>query len=197
MLLEVPVKPVTLTVKAAGETHEVRVYVDVFFSKWANRLEHFIPLIIPKPRPGNGDVKLDQLIDPKEVFKKLMDSYDKYAERVPKLREGLLKARKSYRFNLLFPVNTSLLEAEDLLVRELGIKEGAIRGLNLLLGVEEWALIDEVKVVSQSSLEYTLDELSLGRGKLSYIRGHMGKSRLMEELIMESEELRELLTDLA
>ncbi len=198
MLIEVPVRLVRLSVRTSDsdESHEIDVYLDLFFSRWASRLEHFIPMIIPKPKLGKGDSKLSPLEEPANLIDRMISSYRSYAERVSELRDALIKARRSYRFNFIFPVNTSLLEAEDLVAKELGIKEGAIRGLNLLLGVGEWDFIEEVRVLRQGELSYTLDEFRVKGGRVKYYRGHMGNSKIMEWLIEENEGLKRALYSL-
>ncbi len=175
------------------------IYLDLFFSKWAIDLEDFVPLLVPESNGSdNGRYafhKLEPMVSPEEFVEKLMSSYHRYAERVSDLREGMTQLRKSYRFTLFLPVSTSQLEAENRLVKELGIVEGALRGINLLLGVEEGERILDMEVVSVGEQLMLEDELRLGK-EIKYYRYGLGESTLLRDLITTNPRLFDYLRSL-
>jgi len=161
--LGVPVARVILGVEASTYV-EVGLCLDLFFSKWASSLDEFVPLLIPKQRCMEaGDrpyLELEPLVTPEEFVERFTVAYRRYAERVDGLREKLLQVRRSYRFNLLIPPSPSQLQAEDMLVKEIGLVEGSVRGVNLILGLDEWDRIEEVSLVAWEGNSTLLDELS-------------------------------------
>ncbi len=149
--------------KGGGKRKRVReICLDLFFSKWASSLDEFIPLLIPAWRcaGGEGAMFLESLVTPGEFLKRFAVAYRRYADRVDGLRERLLQIRRSYRFNLLLPPSPAQLRAEDLLVREVGLVEGSVRGANILLGIGEWERIDELELLSMRGMEILVDELT-------------------------------------
>jgi len=161
--LGVPIANVTLRVKASAY-REVDLCLDLFFSKWASSLDEFVPLLVPKPRCVDvGErpyLKLEPLVSPEEFVVRFAVAYRRYAERVSDLRERLLQVRRSYRFNLLIPPSMSQLETEDMLVREIGLIEGSVRGVNLILGLDEWDRVEDVDLISWEGNSLLLDEFS-------------------------------------
>ncbi|GEM_PF-6602811 len=149
--LGVPVARVVLGVEASTYG-EVGLCLDLFFSKWASSLDEFVPLLIPEQRfmgaVDSSYLELEPLVSPEEFVERFSIAYRRYAERVNDLREKLLQVRRSYRFNLLIPPSPSQLHAEDILVKEIGLIEGSVRGVNLILGLNEWDKIEEVSLTA-------------------------------------------------
>ncbi len=189
-----PVAKVVLGVEAS--THrEVGLCLDLFFSKWASSLDEFVPLLIPKRRCVEaGDrphFELDPLVTPEEFVERFTVAYERYAERVDDLRKRLLQVRRSYRFNLLIPPSPSQLQAEDMLVEEIGLVEGSVRGINLILGLDEWERIEETSLIAWEGNSTLLDELSL-EGYLRFGE----RSSLLTALIRSNPQLEEFLSSL-
>ncbi len=196
VLIGIPLAEVVLGVTGSSY-REVNLCLDLFFSKWASSLDEFVPLLIPRWRCGGG-VKgspyftLEPLVHPEEFLRRFMVAYRRHSERIEDLREKLLQVRRSYRFNLLIPPSPSQLRAEDMLVREIGLIEGSVRGVNLIMGLSEWDVVEEVKLVSWKGNAILVDEFS----EDGYFR--FGKrSDLLSGLIELNPALRDFLRSLS
>ncbi len=196
LLVGVPAAEVVLGVTASSY-REVDLCLDLFFSKWASSLDEFVPLLVPRWRCGEGvegnpHIILEPLVHPEEFLRRFVVAYRRYSERIEDLREKLLQVRRSYRFNLLIPPSPSQLRAEDILVREIGLIEGSVRGVNLILGLSEWDVVEEVKLVSWSRNVTLVDELS----EDGYFRFGR-RSDLLSGLIESNPALRDFLRSLS
>ncbi len=192
--LGIPVARVILGAEASTY-REVGLCLDLFFSKWASSLDEFVPLLIPKQRcneaEGRPHLELEPLVTPKEFVERFSVAYRRYAERVYDLREKLLQVRRSYRFNLLIPPSSSQLRAEDMLVKEIGLIEGSVRGVNLVLGLDEWDKVEEVSLIAWQGSSMLFDVLS-PRGYFRF----GNRSNLLTTLIRSNPQLRDFLSSL-
>lgn len=197
--LGVPIVKSVCEVETSSGTHKCTLYFDLFFSKWALDLEDFVPLVVPERNRSdegkNAFFKLEPMVKPEEFVDKLMSAYGRYADRVDDLRRMMVQVRKSYRFTIFLPVSTSQLEAEDRLVKEVGLIEGAARGINLLLGAQEWERILDLRIISTGEQLLLKDELELGT-EVKYYRSGLGESKLLSDLITTNPYLLSYLTSL-
>ncbi|MDK2371992.1 MAG: hypothetical protein QI197_01245 [Candidatus Korarchaeota archaeon] len=192
--LGIPVARVVLGVEASTY-REVGLCLDLFFSKWASSLDEFVPLLIPKQRciedEGRPHLELEPLVTPEEFVERFSVAYRRYAERVDDLRGKLLQVRRSYRFNLLIPPSPSQLRAEDMLVKGIGLIEGSVRGVNLVLGLDEWDKVEEMSLIAWQGNSMLFDVLS-PRGYFRFGE----RSNLMATLIRSNPQLRDFLSSL-
>ncbi len=197
--LNVPIRKITCEIEAKDGEGILSFYLDVFFSRWAEKLEDFIPLIIPIrddigiSSDENSD--LSSTIDPESVIRKLVESYARYLALAKDKGEELKRVRRSYRSTLFLPSPISQIERENKLVRELSTIRGAISGINVLLGRKEGDSILNIRLIGKGELAVIRDRVLLGRG-VKYFRGNLGESKLLSKLVNSNSDLYEYIASI-
>ncbi len=191
--LNIPIRKVTCEIETNKGGSIDSFYIDVFFSRWAEKLEDYIPLIIPI-RDDIGILRsepdFDPMIEPEHFVDRLVESYSKYLALMNDKREELKRMRRSYSSTLFLPSPISQIERENRLVKELGTIKGAISGINILLGREERDLILNIRLIGKGDLAVIRDKAILGKN-IRYFRGNLGESKLLSNIIGSNPDLRD------